>query len=69
MPEFGMLFKFDADYENLTWYGYGPEETYCDRERGGKLGIYQNKVADNIAQYLVPQEWQSYPRKKSQCDR
>lgn len=56
MPEFGMLFKFDADYENLTWYGYGPEETYCDRERGGKLGIYQNKVADNIAQYLVPQE-------------
>ena len=56
MPEFGMLFKFDADYENLTWYGYGPSETYCDRERGGKLGIYQNKVADNIAQYLVPQE-------------
>lgn len=56
MPEFGMLFKFDADYENLTWYGYGPSETYCDRERGGKLGIYHNKVADNIAQYLVPQE-------------
>ena len=56
MPEFGMLFKFDADYENLTWYGYGQAETYCDRERGGKLGIYQNKVADNIAQYLVPQE-------------
>ena len=56
MPEFGMLFKFGADYENLTWYGYGPEETYCDRERGGKIGIYQNKVADNIAQYLVPQE-------------
>ena len=56
MPEFGMLFKFDADYENLTWYGYGPAETYCDRERGGKLGIHHNKVADNIAQYLVPQE-------------
>ena len=56
MPEFGMLFKFDADYENLTWYGYGSAETYCDRERGGKLGIHHNKVADNIAQYLVPQE-------------
>lgn len=56
MPEFGMLFKFDADYENLTWYGYGPAETYCDRERGGKLGIHHNKVADNIAQYLVSQE-------------
>lgn len=28
MPEFGMLFKFDADLENLTWYGLGPADTY-----------------------------------------
>lgn len=56
IPEFGMLFKFDADLENLTWYGYGPEDTYCDREKGGKLGIYHKKVAENLAEYLVPQE-------------
>ena len=56
MPEFGMLFKFDADLENLTWYGYGPEDTYCDREKGGKLGIYHKKVEENLAEYLVPQE-------------
>lgn len=56
MPEFGMLFKFDADYENVTWYGMGPSETYCDREMGGKLGVYTNKVKDNLAKYLVPQE-------------
>ena len=56
MPEFGMLFKFNADYDNLEWYGLGPEETYADRKRGGKLGIYRNKVADNMAKYLVPQE-------------
>ncbi len=56
IPEFGMLFKFDADLENLTWYGFGPEDTYCDRERGGKLGIYHKKVKDNLAEYLVPQE-------------
>ena len=56
MPEFGMIFKLDADYENLEWYGMGPEETYIDRASGAKLGIYRNKVADNIASYLVPQE-------------
>lgn len=56
IPEFGMLFKFDADLENLTWYGLGPEETYCDREKGGRLGIYHKKVAENLAEYLVPQE-------------
>lgn len=56
MPEFGMLFKFDADLENLAWYGLGPADTYCDREKGGKLGIYHKKVAENLAEYLVPQE-------------
>lgn len=56
IPEFGMLFRFDADLENLTWYGFGPEDTYCDREKGGKLGIYHKKVAENLAEYLVPQE-------------
>ena len=40
----------------MTWYGMGPEETYVDRCRGAKLGIYKNKVVDNMAKYLNPQE-------------
>lgn len=56
MPEFGMMFKLNADYDHLEWYGLGAEETYADRKHGAKLGIYKNRVADNMAQYLVPQE-------------
>ncbi|MCI7129494.1 MAG: DUF4981 domain-containing protein [Lachnospiraceae bacterium] len=56
MPEFGVMFKINADYENVEWYGNGPAETYADRKHGAKLGIYKNKVADNMAAYLVPQE-------------
>ena len=56
MPEFGMMFQFNADYDNLTLYGMGSEETYADRRHGAKLGIYSSKVADNMAKYLVPQE-------------
>ena len=56
MPEFGMMFKLDADLDTLTWYGLGPMETYQDRKCGGKLGVYTNKVSDNMAKYLVPQE-------------
>ena len=56
MPEFGMIFQIDADYNNVSWYGLGPEETYADRKKGGKLGIYQNQVMDNMAEYPVPQE-------------
>lgn len=56
MPEFGMMFRLNADYDHIEWYGYGPEETYADRKMGAKLGVYRNKVKDNMAKYLVPQE-------------
>ena len=56
MPEFGMMFKFDADYNRVEWYGLGPDDTYADRCKGAKLGIYSGTPADNMAKYLVPQE-------------
>ena len=56
MPEFGVIFKFNADYDRVEWYGLGETETYSDRKKGAKLGIYANKVADNMARYMVPQE-------------
>ena len=55
LPEYSMIFAMDADYDTVTWYGLGPDETYVDRKHA-KLGYYQNKVADNMAKYLVPQE-------------
>lgn len=56
MPEFGMIMKINADYNQLEWYGMGPAETYADRRRGAKLGVYRNQVSDNVASYIVPQE-------------
>lgn len=54
MPEFGVMFQINADYDQVEWYGLGPEETYADRTQGAKLGIYRNEVKDNLAKYLVP---------------
>jgi len=56
MPEFGVMFKLDADYNRMEWYGLGPDDTYADRSRGAKLGIYSGSVSDSMAKYLVPQE-------------
>lgn len=56
IPEFGVLFKMNADYDNVEWYGLGESESYIDRKRGAKLGVYKNKVEENMAKYLVPQE-------------
>ena len=56
MPEFGVMFKLSADYDHLEWYGLGPAETYADRCKGARLGVYRNLVKDNMAAYIVPQE-------------
>ncbi len=56
MPEFGVLFKMDADYDRMEWYGRGPMECYADRQKGARLGLYEGKVADQMSEYMVPQE-------------
>lgn len=56
MPEFGMLFTMSADYDQVKYYGLGPDENYVDRREGARLGIWQRPVKDNMARYLVPQE-------------
>lgn len=56
MPAFGMMLKMSADYDRIQWYGNGPFETYTDRMRGAKLGVYQGMVVDQMAKYLAPQE-------------
>ena len=55
LPELSVAFAMDAQYDQIQWYGRGPEETYADR-KGAKIGIYKNKAEDNFAPYLVPQE-------------
>ena len=55
LPEFGIIFPMDASYDQLEWYGLGPEETYQDRCHA-KLGVYRTTARESLAKYLVPQE-------------
>ena len=55
LPEISMLFTLDADMDRVSWYGLGPDETYPDRCHA-KLGRFANRVTDNLAKYMVPQE-------------
>ena len=56
MMRFGMDFSIPAEFDNLTWRGLGPIESYPDRDFGLHYGTYSNKVADNMGGYLKPQE-------------
>lgn len=56
LPCFGMSFPLAPEYDTLTWYGFGPQETYWDRQCGGRLGIFTAKVAEQLSPYVIPQE-------------
>ncbi len=56
LPEFGVIFRMNADYDRVKWYGLGPEETYADKTQGARLGIYEETAAESVAKYLTPQE-------------
>ena len=53
----GMKMTVAEGYENLTYYGNGPQENYVDRNTGTKLGIYKSTVTDQFeSKYVKPQE-------------
>ena len=56
LPAFGMRLITPEEAKQFTWYGRGPEENYCDRNMGARLGIYKDTPQGNVSPYLVPQE-------------
>lgn len=56
MPVFGLLLDTYSEFENVNYYGFGPEENYIDRLTGALLSNYQYHVTNNLTPYLYPQE-------------
>ncbi|MGG5461258.1 glycoside hydrolase family 2 TIM barrel-domain containing protein [Clostridium sp. B9] len=56
IPEIGMMLQLPKDFENVTWYGRGPEENYIDRQTGYDVGVYSKKVDDFFFPYMEPSE-------------
>jgi beta-galactosidase len=56
LPRYGMQLQMPKQYDEVTYYGRGPVENYCDRNSSEFIGIYNNKVADEYYPYVRPQE-------------
>ena len=46
LPKIGSRLEINGDYDNLTYYGRGPQETYVDRKSGARVGVYTETVYD-----------------------
>lgn len=56
LPRIGLRMTVAKRFENLSWYGLGPHETYSDRKAGAEVGKFSGKVKDQYFPYIVPQE-------------
>jgi beta-galactosidase len=74
IPKVGMQCGVARDYDNITWYGRGPEENYIDRRYGFDAAVYSLSLDKFIEPYVVPQEnanrtdvrWMSLSNKKQE---
>jgi beta-galactosidase len=56
IPEIGMEMKMPEGFENLSWYGRGPQENYWDRNTAAYVGLYNSTVTDQYVPYIEPSE-------------
>ncbi|MBQ6362005.1 MAG: DUF4981 domain-containing protein [Lachnospiraceae bacterium] len=56
IPAFGVSMELRKEFSEVSWYGYGPEENYPDRNHGVKLERFVTSAAELPVKYLKPQE-------------
>ena len=52
----GLQGQIDGEYEQITYFGRGPQENYSDRYDGIFLGTWDTSVSDMMFNYVYPQE-------------
>ena len=57
LPKVGLQMLLRDEFDNLTWNGRGPFETYPDRKTGARIGVFRTTVDDDYVPYLVPQDY------------
>lgn len=46
LPKIGGRMMISGEFDNLTFYGRGPDENYVDRKTASTVGVYTSKVYD-----------------------
>ncbi len=55
LPRFGLQMALPKGFEQIAWYGPGPEETYSDRKEA-RVDLYRGTVDGQWTDYSKPQE-------------
>ncbi|TLX76458.1 DUF4981 domain-containing protein [Labilibacter sediminis] len=56
IPKMGMNLVMPREFNQMSWLGRGPQESYWDRKTGAFIDVYSGSVADQYFAYVRPQE-------------
>ncbi|MBB1405194.1 DUF4981 domain-containing protein [Pseudoalteromonas sp. SG44-5] len=56
LPRLGMQLTMPGQFQQLSWFGRGPHESYADRKTSAPISLYKRLVKDQIHHYVRPQE-------------
>ena len=56
LPRLGALFTVNGAYNQLSWYGRGPHESYPDRKQSTSIGRWESSVDQQYTHYPRPQD-------------
>lgn len=51
-----MYLTLSNNFNEVSWYGKGPKESYWDRKTGQKIGLYSGEINNQFERYSRPQE-------------
>ncbi len=56
LPRFGLRLRLPREVGHVTYFGFGPYESYKDKHRAGVKHLYENTVDGMHEDYIRPQE-------------
>jgi beta-galactosidase len=56
IPRFGIKISMSGEFDQVSWYGRGPHESYWDRKTSAAIGHYSGSVWEQSFPYVRPQE-------------
>ena len=56
LPRLALAFTMLPEFEQMTYYGHGPHESYPDRHKACFVGLFRSSVTDNFVHYIRPFE-------------
>lgn len=57
LPKIGLQLQCPVEFNQLTWYGRGPFETYPDRKSAARMGVFSGTIEEQYVPYIVPQDY------------